>query len=87
MFDNCTTLLDLNKARLDAIRDDRDNLAEINKEYQRVRKLIVEAQPKYMKLKARRPNVTQNPLVVGIPYAGPCDEELTLKYTKKGFVC
>lgn len=87
MFENCNTLLDLNKARLEAIKKNPDNLMTINSEYQKRRKDVLTSQPTYKSLKPMRPNVVQHPRIMGIPYGGPSDEELTIKYTQKGFVC
>lgn len=87
MFEECTTLLDLNKSRIDLVRSNPDKLMEINSQYQARRKQIVSAQPAYTRLKPMRPNIEDNPLIMAIPYAGAGTESLTLRYTQKGFTC
>lgn len=87
MFENCSTLLDLNKARIEAVREDRSKLEIINREYQDRRKQLVAATPKYVQLKPMRPQVENRQPIMGIPYAGASEKELTLTYTKRGFTC
>lgn len=87
MFENCNTLLDLNRTRMDLVRANPSALEGINREYQLRREELLNSTPKYVRLQAKRPNVVDKQLIMGITYLGPCDKELTLKYTKKGFIC
>lgn len=87
MFENCNSLLELNQARVKAVKDNPELLESINREYQAKRTELVQLGPKFKQLKAHRPVVEDKQLIMAIPYLGPCDKELTIKYTKKGFLC
>lgn len=85
MFENCTTLLELSKARFEYVKSMHYDLVDINRAYNEKKKEIMKNAPKFKRLVAIRP-VVDDIMYCGIAYAGENPRELTMTFTEKGFL-
>lgn len=84
MFEECTTLAQLNAARNMAV-DDGDIVA-INNAYNKRRKEIIASHAVYVQLTPMTPSVKEPQLMSCVPIVGRSDELGCIKLTETGFL-
>ena len=85
MFENITTLRDLNAARIQAASEPGADLITINNEYNAARQRIVTERKPYTQCKTIVVKARECALHRSIPLAGHCPYPGTIELTMKGF--
>ncbi len=85
MFSNCSTLAELNAARIKAANEGKD-LMTVNNAYNARRQEILNARSTFVRLTPIVAKPREVKQYCGIPVIGRCEERGCIKFTPKGFL-
>lgn len=84
MFEKCTTLAELNAARIEA--SGKGDIVEINNAYNKRRREIINTKTTYVQLKPIEATTETLPVMSCVPIAGRSEEAGCIKLVKDGFL-
>ena len=84
MFEECTTLAQLNAARAQAVQS--ENQVEVNNAYNKRRKEIIATHAVYTQLTPIEARVSDMPVMSCVPLAGRSKERGCIALTDRGFL-
>lgn len=83
MFEECTTLSELNLARLSAVKE--NNITDVNNAYNARRTEILKQRSSYNHIDVVRVELPQVELMSFLPYLGPSSAPGVIQHTAQGF--